>query len=949
VGSGPPFYTMQAARSGVTSSTVGCPNDETLLAMVEHSLDPGRFGELEIHLDSCEDCRKAVAVLALGSRSPSTPAVPFAGLDADLAAGAVIHERYEVARELGHGGMGTVYLAHDRSLGRDVALKLHRAGSSPGKQGSDRLQREAFAMAKLAHPNVVNVFEVATWDDRIFVAMEYVKGGTLRSWLAGAPRTWRATVALLIEAGRGLAAAHAAGLVHRDFKPENVLVGDDGRPRVGDFGLARTDRAPVAVIDQDALAVALTVTGGLAGTPAYMAPEQLAGDEVDARCDQFAFCVVAWEALFGKRPFTGTTLSSLHEAITRHDLGRPSSPVPDRLRKVIERGLETKPSRRYTDMTELLAALHAAAAPRTTRNLIATTAAALAVAGGAYAVYATITARQLVASCERAGERAHAGWSAPARAALAADFIGSGNPLAPGAFQRTAATLDRYANALADQARATCRDRDQPERLAAARQTCLAKRAADLTAVVTALSRPDPANVMRGPDAAWGMFDPSPCSDASVLTTLNHAPGDLQRLAELHASREVGDYQRGRALGQPFLAEARAHKDQGLELDILLELGQAEAELDQKAAIAIFNDAEALAEAQGRDLDAASALDELAQANGTETHAHELAHHQIALARAKLARVGGNTAIEARLAFTEAQIFMDETKLTDAAKAMQSSIALFEKAYGPENPNVAQAYGTLTQILHAAGNNPDALVAARRTLEIALATLGPDHPVVAGAKMTLGQVLVDLQQFAEGRRLYEQADKTFARVYGPVHPVRAAIQGNLFNLALSEQRWADALANATLARDILAQTDGPDALSVAGPERDRSVALGAANRLDEALVAAQRALAIIEKHGADGEQRLPGALSDLCEVQIAREKPDLCIPSAERAIQIIEHRGDGADPLELADARYVLARAMWEAKRDRPRARRLALQVQADHPLAERRQVIAAWLDQHPL
>jgi predicted Ser/Thr protein kinase len=339
---------------------VACPDDQELLAMLERSMNPTKFGELEVHIDSCESCRKAVAALAQGSR-PHTP--PFSELDHQLAPGATIDGRYEVRTELGRGGMGTVYLAHDRTLGRDVALKLHRASSS-----AERLQREAVAMAKLAHPNVVNVFEVNTVDDRVYVAMEYVRGTTLRGWLGKSTRNWREIVAMLAATGRGLAAAHAAGLVHRDFKPENVLVGDDGRPRVGDFGLARADHAAI-VADPESLNTAETMTAGVAGTPAYMAPEQMMGDPVDARCDQFAFCVVAWECLYGKRPFTGLTLAALQLAIEKHELEPGDTTVPERVRAVIERGLAYEPSERFTDMPALLAALERVAAPRTTRNV----------------------------------------------------------------------------------------------------------------------------------------------------------------------------------------------------------------------------------------------------------------------------------------------------------------------------------------------------------------------------------------------------------------------------------------------------------------------------------------------------------------------------------------------------------------------------------------------------
>ncbi|MDB4956666.1 MAG: Serine/threonine kinase family protein, partial [Myxococcales bacterium] len=157
------------------------------------------------------------------------------GTDAStLATGTTIDQRYVVSMMLGRGGMGTVYLARDLSLGRDVALKLHRSGS-----GHERLYREAVAMAQLQHPNVVTVFEVGTVEDQLFVAMEYIRGWTLRDWATAKPRTWREILEVLLDVGEGLAAAHRAGFVHRDFKPENVLVGEDGRPRVSDFGLAR--------------------------------------------------------------------------------------------------------------------------------------------------------------------------------------------------------------------------------------------------------------------------------------------------------------------------------------------------------------------------------------------------------------------------------------------------------------------------------------------------------------------------------------------------------------------------------------------------------------------------------------------------------------------------------------------------------------------------------------
>ncbi|MBL8743732.1 MAG: serine/threonine protein kinase, partial [Myxococcales bacterium] len=223
--------------------------------------------------------------------------------------------RYRVIGRLGEGGMGAVLAAHDPELDRTVALKiLHESAGDERGELRDRLAREARAMAKLAHPNVVAVYDVGAdpASGQLFVTMELVDGTTLRDWLR-TPRSSRAILDVFMAAGTGLAAAHAAGLVHRDFKPENVLVGRDGRVRVGDFGLARPPRGAAA---SDApLSPTLTRTGAIIGTPAYMAPEQFLGEAADARSDQFAFAVALFEALRGERPFAGASLRELSENV----------------------------------------------------------------------------------------------------------------------------------------------------------------------------------------------------------------------------------------------------------------------------------------------------------------------------------------------------------------------------------------------------------------------------------------------------------------------------------------------------------------------------------------------------------------------------------------------------------------------------------------------------------
>ena len=282
-----------------------CPDDDVLLRGV---LDEA----LELHLDACSACRQVLAAVISEGQAPSTRRI----------------DRYEIERTLGAGGMGVVYAARDPKLHRMVAVKVLRGTNF------ERMQREARVMAQLAHPHVVNVFDTGEADGRVFVAMELLGGGTLRSWMSS-KHSVQETLRIFRQAGEGLAAAHDAGIVHRDFKPENVLLGVDGRVRVSDFGLANFVPTADQLIRTDGLHT------GPVGTLAYMAPEQLEGAVVDARADQYAFCVSLYEALAGERPT------------------RPPSPLDVPMWNTLERGLSVEPSRRFASMRALLTSLDA--------------------------------------------------------------------------------------------------------------------------------------------------------------------------------------------------------------------------------------------------------------------------------------------------------------------------------------------------------------------------------------------------------------------------------------------------------------------------------------------------------------------------------------------------------------------------------------------------------------
>ena len=262
--------------------------------------------------------------------------------------------RYVVIEELGAGAMGVVYRANDPDLGRQVAIKLVHAGSSPAR--STRLLREAQAIARVAHPNIVAIHDVGLYGDQVFICMELVEGPRLRDWMAAGPRTLREIVGVFSQAASGLAAAHDAGLVHRDFKPENVLVGNDGRVRVVDFGLVRwaegDDQPAVGEAAILALDQSITPVGAAVGTPRYMSPEQIRATSVGPAADQFSFGVCLYEALAGQRPFLGDSLFTLMKAVSAGEL-RPwpaGNVAPRWLRALVERCVAVKPADRWPSM-----------------------------------------------------------------------------------------------------------------------------------------------------------------------------------------------------------------------------------------------------------------------------------------------------------------------------------------------------------------------------------------------------------------------------------------------------------------------------------------------------------------------------------------------------------------------------------------------------------------------
>jgi tetratricopeptide (TPR) repeat protein len=528
---------------------------------------------------------------------------------AELRRGETI-SRYLLLERVGAGGMGVVWAAYDPELDRRVAIKLLRprgatGGSSP--EAHARLIREAQAMARLNHPNVIAVHDVGEHGGRVFVAMEFCPSGTLSRWLAARPRTWQEIIGVFVQAGRGLAAAHAVGLVHRDFKPDNVLIGDDGRARVTDFGLARSleldethadppatssarpSARALAMLDTmtpgsgatPALQTPLTRTGVLLGTPAYMAPEQFANGSIDARSDQFSLCVALWEALFGERPFDGRTLAELREAVTAGKIIAPASKrVPGFVERALRRGLAVDPTARWPDIATLLRELERDRSLGRRRWLVGT-----ALAGSVLGLAALGPWFDAPAAtpdpCPSAEQRLEGSWDADRRARLDARLGEGERWILP--------ALDRYANEWLSMHHDACADTrirgEQSEELLDRRMRCLDDRLAPLGAAVDLLIDGDDDVLAEAMSLLGRLPSIARCDDREYLEALLPTPDDVELAdkvaavrAKLHAAEALKDAHQfdeaGRLLHE-CLREAEALGYPPLRAQALVSLGAA--------------------------------------------------------------------------------------------------------------------------------------------------------------------------------------------------------------------------------------------------------------------------------------------------------------------------------------------------------------------------------------
>ncbi|HWB78092.1 MAG TPA: serine/threonine-protein kinase, partial [Nannocystaceae bacterium] len=735
--------------------------------------------------------------------------------------------RYTIVRRLGEGGMGTVWSAYDEMLDRRVAIKV-LSGRNRSEQSRGRMLREAKALARLNHPNVVQVFEVGELGDDLFVAMEFIRGESMQEWLAH-PHTFAEILGVFVQAGRGLEAVHHAKLVHRDFKPDNVVVGEDGRVRLIDFGIARIDgEEPDTPFSPPKLELAdskdrLTRTGQFIGTPAFTSPEQLRGLAVDPRADQFSFCVSLFRAVFHEPPFGGSPCAAVAVDVLQGDLADPPRPpgVPAGLRPILVRGLAREPERRWPDMTALLAALERLASRRRTTAL-AIGAAALAGAGFTAAI-----ALPGGDACDGAPAALATVWNDARRDHIAKEFRAAE---AGEVWLRAQTRLDAFgAEWIAQHLDACTRHRrgEQSPELLDRRMSCLDDERRELDALLTELEQFDASLVPIANEAVAELQSPSRCADVQRLTSSEATPLDeagRARAAELSdvLARAEAQERAGRiTLARETIAALRPDIDAFAYPPLQIDLHGIAGAIDQQEGRHLDAQREhqarfELAVANHDDLNTLDAALGLAISIGVHQARLGDAQAWVAISNAWLIRLGEPKVPRAIWRELVAGMHEREGRFEEARRELEEAVASLSDLPRREALRplaiMTNELGIVLHRLHRWSDSEQAFLHAR---ELWLELYGPEHPVSIDPLNNLGSLYLDENRMDDAQRVFEQALVAREKIFGHDHPKIAHL---LHNLGVTADKRGDhvaALVRYREALDILERTLGKDDPAVA--------------------------------------------------------------------------------------------------------------------------------------
>ncbi len=911
--------------------------------------DSGRLGSQA----SADDA----ATVAVSSRGDDRPP-PDPGLTKKIG-------RHVVLEQVGRGGMGSVYRAYDPKLQREVALKRLRA-KAMGEAGRARFEHEARAMAKLSHPNVVAVYDVeALPDGQLVLVMEYVDGPTLRNWLRQASRPWSEVLEPFLGAGRGLAAAHRAGLLHRDFKPANVLVTDE-HAKVTDFGLAKrakdstgssrrshSDEAWEAWVEDDAL----TRAGEVMGTPRYMAPEQHRGLELDHAVDQFSYCVALWEALAQEAPYAGPDMGQ------QKLQGPPawsSAFGPRWLGEVIRRGLAPDPEDRWPNMDELLAALSRDPKARA-RSLVRGTIVVglMTVAGGA----AYAARRDHPGPCSGAELQLQRQWGDTARQAVRAGMTSVDVVYAKDLHERVDRRLDEYAQSWIGEYEAACEAgvrQEHSQALTDLRVGCLDRGRVAFGAVIDVLTQAD-VDTLRNVDT---MIDTLPeltrCNDLAALQEGTDPPSadeatPVERVRETLALAKVDrlaghfdhadskleqcerqleaiDYIPVRGEFQFEQAELlRAHgkllesedayrialrlavesKDWALTAEASSRLmSLVGKDLNRPQEVLVLQD---VAESAAKDdplrlslvfVESASVL--------SESGKHEAAERRAREALALLAdTVGPNDQRIARARNTLGAVLVGKGQLSEGENEYRTALALLTESLGPDHPNTALVRGNLAQILRRRGQLDEAEREARFADAARLRSLGPKHVLYGSGKVALSEILADTRRFEESEAEARKAIDVVESAVGRRHAKTATAINALGRVLMLQGKPKPAEDAFREALEIRTEVFGEDHPRLAGLAMNIAVTLRRQNRLEEAEVLYKDAIRIWTQAFGPDYASLGSVHQNLGNLYLDMERYQDSKAQTERAIALFSSYMQPGD-MGILGARANLSEALME-------------------------------------
>lgn len=813
--------------------------------------------------------------------------------------------RYVVLGRLGEGGMGTVYAAYHPELDRKVALKVLRSdvASTPEAESyRARLVREAQAMARLGHPNVVAVHDVGSDDGLLSIVMELVEGESLADRLLRGPIPVSEGLSILTQAARGLQAAHRAGLIHRDFKPANILLSTDGRVRVADFGIAQHQERPEGAVGGATAATpeALTQWGAITGTPSYMAPEQFDGAPASQKTDQFSFCVTAFEVLYGQRPFDreappSTRYTKLAPMVSRGE--------PRFVKAAVLKGLSVKPDDRFETFDELVAQL--SRQPITAGRVVPWVGLGVALAG-CLAVLVVANQPPVIAGCSAAERDLQSTWGSEHKAVLRQAFEATGLPEAAAAASTIEQTLDAYLAQWSNEAVATCQlaQREPLSLRHTNRLACLNQQRLQVKALVEVLGHPTAAMIAQGPMAASALVPSSRCAEPNIFAALPRTPEDPAIRDEVSRIRfDVATSLAFNLAGVPSEAAARlpkleerakALKFKPLEAEVAYALAETHAmNADGRLGLEASRGAALAALESGLDLLAADSMAVMAF-NSAYSEKLDLADELIAQASALLTRAGGDAMVASRIENDKSVLFELRGDLKGALAASTRAYQLRKQAWGPKHPRTLSFLSNL-------GISYIELCQADEAVELLRVFDSPaDIPHAVGTYsdglLHLAEALLMTDQLDEAERvarMSQSAAKTFSAVK------RSEKLTVLANVQAARGEFEVAISNSKEALQ-LARSQGEDWINYSYSLGQLANVLAQAGHYDEALTLFAQ---LRDKKSPDAEwSRLLMAVSQLETKKFAEAVKTIAVMRADTARCLMPKQ---AAQLDVAEARAL--------------------------------------------